>query len=171
MNNTIKYSISERQNLAHPEEPKKAYAFIQHQKTLTLPEMAKHIVKHGSPFSSGAIQGILVDLTDCIGEALTEGNNVGLGDLGILRTTITSEGSLPGVDRDGNPKTAAEMFTAANIKSLNVNFETSDELAETLGKAEFEPTITRRAQAAALRAQKAGQSSADWSGEEQNGEG
>ncbi len=167
MRESIKYSVCERTNPAHPEEPVKAYATIQHQKTITLPEMADHIVEHGSPFSSGSIQGILVDLTDCIAEALQEGNNVHLGNLGVIKTSISSEGTLAGMDKDGNPKTAAEMFSAANIKGLNVNFTQSKRLKDKLSAATFDVTITRAAQAAALRAQKKGEQSADWSEEEE----
>lgn len=154
-------------NPMKPDEPKKAYARIQHQKTINLQELADHISEHGSPFSSGSIQGILVDMTKCIGEALSEGSNVDLGDLGMLKTTVSSEGASAGVDAEGNPKTACEMFTAANIIGLNVNFLQSDKLIEELGKATFDVTITRKAQAAALRAQKKGETSADWSDDEE----
>lgn len=163
MKESIKYSITERKNPAHPDEAVKAYATIQHQKTITLEELADHIVGHGSPFSSGSIQGVLVDMTKCIAEALTEGNNVHLGILGVIKTTISSEGTPAGEDKEGNPKTPSEMFSSARIKGLNVNLIQSKKLADKLAEATFEPTITRAAQAAALRAQKAGQSSADWS--------
>ena len=170
MRETIKYSVTEMKNLMRPEDAPKGYARVQHQKTISLEDLADHIVGHGSPFSSGAIQGILVDMTKCIGEALSEGNNVHLGNLGVLKTTITCEGSEAGTDKDGNPKTAAEMFTAANIKGLNVNFMESERLKTELAKATFEPTITRAAQAAALRAEKKGQKSADWTKPEDQAE-
>lgn len=93
MLNSIKYSVTEMANPMKPDEPKKAYARIQHQKTINLQELADHISEHGSPFSSGSIQGILVDMTKCIGEALSEGSNVDLGDLGMLKTTVSSEGA------------------------------------------------------------------------------
>ena len=170
MRESIKYSVTEMKNLMRPEDAPKGYARIQHQKTLSLEDLADHIVGHGSPFSSGSIEGILIDMTKCIGEALSEGNNVNLGRLGVLKTAITCEGSEAGTDKDGNHKTAAEMFTAANIKGLNVNFMSGERLLAELAKASFEPTITRAAQAAALRAEKKGQKSADWTKpEEQDG--
>lgn len=171
MRESIKYSVNERPNPMNAEEEKKAYANIQHQKTITLPELADHIVDHGSPFSSGSIQGILVDMTKCVSEALMEGNNVHLGDLGVLKTTITSEGASAGKDKDGNPKTASEMFTASNIKGLNVNFTQSKKLMDKLAEATFEVTITREAQQAALRAQKRGETQADWTKTSEGSEG
>lgn len=90
-----------------------------------------------------------------------------LGNLGVIKTSISSEGTLAGMDKDGNPKTAAEMFSAANIKGLNVNFTQSKRLKDKLSAATFDVTITRAAQAAALRAQKKGEQSADWSEEEE----
>jgi predicted histone-like DNA-binding protein len=154
MNETIKYSIAMRPNPVKPEEPKKAYACMQHQRTIPLEELADHIVEHGSPFSRGAIYGIIVDLTTCAAEALAEGNNVDLGKLGCLRTTISSQGA----------KTIDE-FSAANIKSLNVNFDTSEYLTGRLAEASFEVTTSRKAQAAALRAEKEGKTVADWTPE------
>ena len=159
MNETIKYSVAMRANPMKPEEGKKAYATMQHQCTLSLEELAEHIVEHGSPFSRGAIYGIIVDLTVCAAEALTEGNNVDLGKLGTLRTTVSSEGA-----------TTLEAFSAANIKSLNVNFEKSTYLAERLAEARFEKTISRKAQAAAQKAENEGKTSADWTKTEE-GEG
>ena len=154
MNESIKYSVAMRPNPNKPEEAKKAYACMQHQRTLTLEELADHIVKHGSPFSAGSIYGIIVDLTTCASEALTEGNNVDLGKLGTFRTTISSVGA----------KTKDE-FTEANIKRLNVNFETSAYLEERLTEATFEVTSSRKAQAAALKAEKEGKTTADWTPE------
>ena len=159
MNETIKYSVAMRANPMKPEEPKKAYASMQHQRTLSLEELADHIVEHGSPFSRGAIYGIIVDLTVCAAEALTEGNNVDLGKLGCLRTTVSSVGA-----------DTLEEFSAANIKSLNVNFDVSDYLSERLAEARFEKTISRKAQAAAQKAENAGQTTADWTPKEEEEE-
>jgi hypothetical protein len=79
---------------------------------------------------------------------------VDLGKLGTFRTTISSVGA----------KTKDE-FTEANIKRLNVNFETSAYLEERLTEATFEVTSSRKAQAAALKAEKEGKTTADWTPE------
>ena len=153
------------------EEAPKAYATMQHQKTITLQDLAQHIVEHGSPFSKGSIYGIIVDLTVCAAEALMEGNNVNLGDLGKITTTISSEGTSATEATETEPAhTAQENFTSANIIGINVNFQPGEELRNKLDKATFEPTISRKAQAAALRAEKAGNKNADWS-DPDDGEG
>ena len=153
------------------EEAPKAYASMQHQKTIMLEELADHIVEHGSPFSKGAIYGIIVDLTQCASEALQEGNNVDLGDLGRITTTISSEGASAGKDKDGNDVTALQNFTAANIIGINVNVQPGAKLQKKLREATFEPTISRKAQAAALRAEKEGRKNADWTDEDGEGGG
>ena len=61
-------------------------------------------------------------------------------------------------------------FTPANIKSLNVNFEKSTYLTERLSEARFEKTISRKAQAAAQKAENAGQTTADWTPKEEEEE-
>ena len=170
MRESIKYSVALRPNPMNAEEEPKAYASMQHQKTIMLEELADHIVEHGSPFSKGAIYGIIVDLTQCASEALQEGNNVDLGDLGKITTAITSEGASSGVDEDGNAVTALQNFTSANIIGINVNFKPGAKLQRKLREATFEPTISRKAQAAALRAEKEGKKNADWNDPE-DGEG
>ena len=171
MRESIKYSVALRPNPMNAEEEPKAYASMQHQKTIMLEELADHIVEHGSPFSKGAIYGIIVDLTQCASEALQEGNNVDLGDLGKITTAITSEGASSGVDEDGNPVTALQNFTSANIIGINVNFKPGAKLQRKLREATFEPTISRKAQAAALRAEKEGKKNADWNDPEEGNEG
>ncbi len=99
----------------------------------------------------------------CIKEAITEGNAIELGELGRFTPSITSEGALPGTDAEGNPITAMEAFTEANIKDVNVNYEVGSGLDFKRDDFDFEFVTSRKAQAAAKKAQKKGQSSADWS--------
>ena len=56
-----------------------------------------------------------------------------------------------------------EMFTETNIKGVNVNYELGSGLDFKREDFNFEYTTTRKAQAAAKKAQKKGQNSADWS--------
>ena len=91
--------------------------------------------------------------------SITIYNNVDLGKLGCLRTTVSSVGAE-----------TIDAFSPTNIKSLNVNFDVSQYLTERLSEARFERTISRKAQAAALRAEKEGRKNADWEDSEE-GEG
>jgi hypothetical protein len=99
----------------------------------------------------------------CIKEAIIEGNAVVLGDLGRFTPSITSEGTLSGRDAEGNPLTAMEMFTEDNIKQVNVNYELGTGLDFKREDFDFEYVTSRKAQAAAKKAQKKGQDSASWS--------
>ena len=169
MKKNLMYSLTMRQNLAHPEEPEKAYANLQLNGVLDIDALADHIHDHNSVYSEGTITGVITDMCKCIKEAITEGNAVELGKLGRFTPTISSEGALPGVDKDGNPKTAMEMFTEDNIKQVNVCFELGEGLNFKREDFNFEYTTTRKAQAAAKKAQKKGQESADWSDPDDEG--
>ena len=170
MKQSIKYSVGMRPNPMNAEEEPKAYGTIQLNATLSLEDMAEHIHDHNTVFSKGVILGVLTDMTICLKEALSEGNAVSFGDLGTFRPTITTEGASAGTDSDGNAVTAQEAFTAANIKKYNINFETGSGLDFDVDDLRFEYVITRKAQAAAKKAQKKGETSADWTDpeEEQN---
>ena len=165
MKNTLKYSLHLQKNPAHPEEPEKAYARLQLNGVLDINALAAHMANHNSIYSKGTIVGIITDMCHCIKEAITEGNAIELGELGRFTPSITSEGTLPGVDEEGKPITAMEMFTEANIKQVNVNYELGTGLDFKREDFDFEYVTSRKAQAAAKKAQKKGQSSADWSEE------
>ncbi len=170
MKQSIKYSVGMRPNPMNAEEEPKAYGTIQLNATLSLEDMAEHIHDHNTVFSKGVILGVLTDMTICLKEALSEGNAVSFGDLGTFRPTITTEGASATTDADGNAVTAQEAFTAANIKKYNINFETGSGLDFDVDDLRFEYVITRKAQAAAKKAQKKGEPSADWTDpEEDNG--
>ena len=159
MKNTLKYSLHMQKNPVHPEEPEKAYARLQLNGVLDINALAAHMANHNSIYSN------ITDMCHCIKEAITEGNAIELGELGRFTPSITSEGTLPGVDEEGNPITAMEAFTEANIKDVNVNYELGSGLDFKREDFDFEFVTTRKAQAAAKKAQKKGEKSADWSEE------
>ena len=167
MKQSIKYSVGMRPNPMNAEEEPKAYGTIQLNATLSLEDMAEHIHDHNTVFSKGVILGVLTDMTICLKEALSEGNAVSFGDLGTFRPTITTEGASATTVADGNAVTAQEAFTAANIKKYNINFETGSGLDFDVDDLRFEYVITRKAQAAAKKAQKKGETSADWTDPEE----
>ena len=171
MKNTLKYSLTMRKNPVHPDEPEKAYASLQLNGVLDINALAAHMANHNSIYSKGTIVGIITDMCHCIKEAITEGNAIELGDLGRFTPSITSEGSLPGVDAEGNPITAMEAFTADNIKQVNVNYELGTGLDFKREDFDFEYTTTRKVQAATKRAQKKGETSVDWGDSSSEGGG
>ena len=161
-----------QQNPMRPQDEKKAYARLQLNGVLDINDLAAHIHQHNSVYSKGVIVGVLTDMCSCIKEAITEGNAIELGELGRFTPSIASEGASASTDADGNPITAMEAFTADNIKQVNVNYELGEGLSFRRDDFSFEYVTSRKAQAAAKRAQKKGQTSADWSAsEEEDGEG
>lgn len=56
--------------------------------TLDLNALALHMAKHNTPYSQGAIHGVLKDMVSCIKELLLDGKNVKLDDLAIFGVGI-----------------------------------------------------------------------------------
>ena len=160
---SIKYSVAMMQNPAHPEEPQKAYANIQLNGTVSLGQLAQHIREHGSPYTRDVVIGVITAIVDHTREFLKQGYKVDLGDLGSFVPGLSSEGALAGTDGDGNPKTALQMFTADNIKEVNINYGMTSFFTGLRKEAIFEKVTSRKAQKASLSAQLAGEESATWS--------
>ena len=150
----IQYSTAMMANPQKPDEAKKAYANIQLTGIVNINELARHIADHNTVFSRGTIVGVLTELSVCMRELILQGYKVQLGDIGTFEPTISSTGA----------KTKDE-FTAQNIKSLTVNFRDGVAFENMRRDAEFELTSTRKAQAAALKAEKEGKTQADWTPE------
>ena len=60
------------------------YYHVVNLETVDLDALAKHMASHNTPFSQGAIRGVLKDLVDCIKELMLDGKKVKLGDLAIF---------------------------------------------------------------------------------------
>ena len=86
----------------------------------------------------------------CLVEMLMEGKKVQLDELGDFWISLSSEGAE-----------SCEKFTADNIKAVNIVFTPGVDFENLLGKAEFESVASRRAQAAVLKAEKAGEGTVD----------
>ena len=147
----IQYSTAMMLNPMKPEEARKAYANLQLTGNVDITELADHITEHNSVFSKGTIVGILTELGVCMRELILQGYKVDLGDIGTFAPSINSEGAK-----------SLDSFSASNIKNLGVNFNPGKAFESLRRDAEFEKTSTRKAQAAALAAEIAGQTNADW---------
>lgn len=147
----IQYSVAMLANPTKSDEPKKAYASMQLTGVLNINELSKHIKEHNSVFSRGTIVGCITEMVDCIREMLLQGYKINLGDLGSFVPSLTSKGAL-----------SKEEFTNNNIKALNVNFQIGNGLENLRRDAQFERTISRKAQAAAQKAENEGKTQADW---------
>jgi len=156
----IDYALAMMGNPQHEDDPKKAYAFLQSRGTLTIDEIADHMVSHGSNYDRGDIIAVITKLVGCVKELMLDGYRVQLGDLGGLYLTCRSEGA-----------DSLTEFTRANIKSINVQFSASKLFADMAQKVSLHKVPTRRAVAAALEAQLKGETSADWSIDSEEGSG
>ena len=70
----------------------KTYGKIIYRKTLSLDDMAEHIMKHGSVYTEDVVIGVITKLKTCMQEMLADGYKVKLDGIGTLYPTLTSEG-------------------------------------------------------------------------------
>lgn len=59
--------------------------------TVGLDGLSEHMSNHNTPFSAGAIKGMLTDMIGCIKEILLQGKNVKLPDLAIFSIGIKNK--------------------------------------------------------------------------------
>lgn len=72
----------------------KWYARVQNMgKMVELEELAQHMSEHNTPFSKGAIAGVLTDMVGCIRELILEGKAVKLPNLAIFSAGISCKGA------------------------------------------------------------------------------
>ena len=133
-------------------ETQKAYAIAQYADVMTIEKFAKHISTHGCVYSRADISAILYMAVDCMREQLLDGKKIRLGDLGDFSVSIVSKGA-----------DSADKFSAQNITAVNVNWDCGQEFKNLIADAEFNLVASRSAQAAVIKAIKAGETTVDLS--------
>ena len=107
-------------------------------KTIDINELAKHMSEHNTPYSKGAIKGVLTDMVGCIRELMLEGKAVKLEGLAIFSAGIkTKKKGAPTSEDFSTTKhidsvymraratgefTRAELTKAGNVTELPKNF-------------------------------------------------
>lgn len=107
-------------------------------KTVDLEELAKHMSEHNTPYSKGAITGVLTDMVNCIRELVLEGKSVKLPNLAIFSAGIqTKKGGAQNSEAFSTTKhidsvylraratgefTRQELTKAGNVTELPKNF-------------------------------------------------
>ena len=76
----------------------KWFAYPVIEETIELDGLAEHMSNHNTPFSKGAIKGMLTDMVSCIKELLLEGKNVKISDLAIFSLGIKNNGGCDSAD-------------------------------------------------------------------------
>ncbi len=82
----------------------KYYAQVDRRKTLTTDGLAQHIKEHDFGMGVDAIKAVLVKLSQCIPELLSQGIPVKLDGLGIFSATCSSEGCESGNLKENGSK-------------------------------------------------------------------
>ena len=113
----------------------KAYGVAQISENLTINEFAKHIAEHGTLYSRDVIQGVLIKMVDCMRELLLEGKKIQLGELGSFGVSLSTKGA-----------NTAALFTAENIKKVNVNWDRGKMFQNLRDDAVFNLVPSRKAQ-------------------------
>ena len=82
---------------------------IKNGEQIDLDALAAHMASHNTPFSKGAIKGMLTDAVSCIKEILLDGKTVKLADLAIFSLGVKCIGA-------DNPDNA----TVQNIRNFSI---------------------------------------------------
>ena len=109
---------------------KKTYGKIIYRGTLSLADMAEHIMKHGTVYTEDVVIGVITKLKTCMQEMLADGYKVKLDGIGTLYPVLTSQGVVDGKD-----------FSAQeNITRLGVSF-----LADQSKKSQYKASAMKNA--------------------------
>ena len=145
----INYSVYMLPNQMNKEEAPKAYVKAQVKEVMTCRQFVAHIAEHGG-HKRGQVKGVLSDTCSCLVEQLLEGKKILLDDLGNFWISLTSMGAEN-----------CEAFTSKNITGVKIIFTPGEDFENLLGRAEFNLVASRFAQAATLKAEKAGETTVD----------
>ncbi len=134
-------------NNKNSEAYEKWYPRVVAEETIGLDELAEHMASHNTPFSKGAIKGILTDAVVCTKELLLLGKTVKFPDLAIFSIGLKVK---CGAD------TKDDFTVAKNILGLKLRARATGELSS----ANLDTTI-KRVDAAAKKSSSSGTTSKD----------
>ncbi len=146
----IDYSVYLLANPNDRNAEPKAYGVNQVREVWSLEKFSKHIADHNGVYSRGTVKGVITDMCECLVEQLLNGNKIKLGELGDFFISLKTEGAA-----------TLKEFSEANIKAVNIVFTPGEDFENIVSRAEFNPVTSRKVQAAALKAVKAGADSVD----------
>ena len=111
--------VLKKNNNQHSVAYGKYFAYPVIEETVTLEGLADHMSSHNTPFSKGAIKGLLTDMVGCIKELLLEGKNVKIADLAIFSLGIKNNKGV--LDPD-------TFNVSKNIKGVKLRARATGEL-------------------------------------------
>lgn len=115
----IRIKLYQNKNKKIAEAFGKWYPRVAMEETIGLDELAEHMASHNTPFSKGAIKGILTDAVVCTKELLLLGKNVKLPDLAIFSI---------GLKVKGGADTKEDFSVAKYITGLKLRARATGEL-------------------------------------------
>ena len=148
-NQMINYSVYMLSNQMNKDEAPKAYAKAQVKQVMSFRQFVDHIAEHGG-HKRGQVKGVLSDMCSCLVEQLLEGKKILLDELGDFWLSLSSTGA-----------DSCDAFTAKNITGVNILFTPGEDFQNLIGRAELNLVASRTAQAATLKAEKAGEDTVD----------
>ena len=89
----------------------KTYGRLVYHDTMSTSDLCRHMMKHGTIFTSDVVKGVVEKFIQCFEELLLEGNKIKLDGLGTFYLSINTEGVA-------NEK----EFNVNNVKAIRVKF-------------------------------------------------
>ena len=89
----------------------KTFGRLVHQDTLNTSDLCRHMMKHGTIFTSDVVKGVVEKFINCFEELLLEGNKIKLDGLGTFYLSAKTEGVSD-----------ETQFSANNVKAIHVKF-------------------------------------------------
>lgn len=129
----IRYKLYQNNNKSQENAYGKWYARVVIDETYDLEKLSEHMADHSTPYSAGVINGVLVDMVNCIRELILDGKSVKLDDLAIFSAGITSRG----VD-DPDEFNASSDITSVKLRARATGEMLTDELTRDASKKEIQ---------------------------------
>lgn len=144
----VNYSIvMRRSKVGDSNSELQAYATAQYTDVMDINAFAEHIASHGCVYSRADIASVLTMAVDCMREQLLAGQRIELGDLGVFYISLRCKGAA----------SAAEFNPEVHIKNALVRWKMGNRFTTLDDDIKYNLVGTRAAQAAMLRAIKAGE--------------
>ena len=107
----IQYVLKKNINEKMPNAYGKFFAYPVITQTYDIDQLVDHMASHNTPFSRGAIKGMITDMVACIRELVLQGIAVKIADLAILSI---------GIKNKAGAATEKEFTIAKNIEGLKI---------------------------------------------------
>ena len=105
------YALRQYKNEKMPEANGKYFAYPVVTETIDINGLAAHMASHNTPFSKGAIKGMITDMVICVKELASQGFAIKIDDLAIFSI---------GIKNKEGAKTEKEFSVTKNIEGFKL---------------------------------------------------